>query len=216
MKSHFLITSYTGGNHSELKSSHLIRFIQQIKKYIVNSFIIVVDSHYPTNIEKYCDIFLYKQDNFNVPHGTGELSQIKLGLSILENLDVEIFTKFNYDFWFNANIYNKYIEWQKLIDTKKIVSSAWRLNNSDVGMPNSMACAFGVYKLSAAKELFNFNSVHYPIEMQLYKRAYEIFNKDDIYLYPHFIEAFSEENFDIFNNSGDTYSSNRLESTMYE
>lgn len=216
MKSFFLITSYTGGNHTELKSSHLIKFLQQIRKYVKDSFIIVIDGHYTNTIENYCDIFVHKKDNFNSPHGMGELSQIKLGLSILHFYNAKSFTKFNYDFWFNENIYKKYLEWQNLLIDKKIISSAWKRDQNDYGLPNSMACAFGVYEINAAKKLFYFDHVSYPIEAQLYRRTIDLFNPEDIYLYPHFMEAFGEETFDIFNDSGHNYSESRLNLINYE
>lgn len=216
MNYYFLITSYTGDPYGELKSSHLIKFLKQIKKYVPNSFIVLIDSNYTNNIEKYCDIFIHEKYNFNSPHGTGDLNKTKLGLSILKNLNVKYFTKLTYDFWFNDITYKKFLEWHSFTNNKKIISAAWKLDDHDHGTPNSMAFNFGIYEINAAEQLFNFETVQYPIEMQLYQRAFSLFSPEDIYLYPNFMLAFNEENFDIFNNSGDNYSIKRLEKTLRE
>ncbi len=213
MKNYILITSYTGGNYTELKSQHLINFVKQLKKYIDNSFIIVIDSNYVNSIEKECDIYLHKKDNSNTPHGVGELSQIKFGIKILESLEADYFLKFNYDFWMDDIVYQKYLEWVKLIESHQIVCSEWRANENDYGLSHSMACAFGVYKLEAAKKLFNYSNVEYPIERQLYNRSKALFDNKDIYVYKNFLEAFGKENFDIFNDGGRVYNPERFGNT---
>jgi hypothetical protein len=215
MKSYFLITSYTGGKYSDKKTQHLKSFLAQIKKYVKDSFIIVVDSH-PVDIYGLCDIFVYKADNFNTPHGTGDLRQMNIGISILKHYGAKNFVKFNYDYWFDEKILIKYNEWKNLILTKKIVTSRWKKDNNDIGMMNSIALGFGVFQIDAAEKLFNFDTVVYPVECQLHEKAQVLFSNEEIHVYPHFMEAFGKETFDIFNDGGHNYSESRLNLINYE
>ena len=201
-KDYFLITSYTGGPNTELKSKHLIQFLKQIKHYINNSFIIVVDSNYTQNIEKYCDLYLHKLDNFNSTHGEGELSQIKLGIKLLENYNPNFFVKFNYDYWMNDKIFNKYTEWKNLIQSKKIIGSEWQLYNDHPGSSNSFACAFGVYQMESAKKLFEIDKVDFPIEIQLLNKIKSLFKDEDVFIYKDLVSALGDNCIDFFGDAG--------------
>lgn len=200
-KEYFLITSYTGGQHSELKSKHLIKFLQQIRHYINNSFIVVIDSNYVKNVEKYCDLYVHKLDNFDIPHGEGELAQIKLGLSLLENYNINFFVKFNYDYWMNDDIYNSYLNWKNLIKEKKIVGCVYDWNREGTE-PNSFACSCGVYQMDAAKKLFSFQSVSYPIEIQLFNEIQSLFDSEEIIIYPDLNTFFGSRSIDFFADGG--------------
>jgi hypothetical protein len=175
---------------------------------------VVIDTKYTEKIEEFCDIFICKADNFNTPHGMGELIQTQLGISIIEYYGFDFFTKLNYDYWMDYDIYRKYLEWKNTIQTKEIVSSEWRADGDDMVMMESMACGFGVYKTQAAKKLFDFNHFTYPIETVLYRRSRELFKSEEVYLYNHFESAFGGGPFDIFNDGGNAFSQKRLSRTF--
>jgi len=212
-KTFFLITSYTGGNHAQLKQQHLIKFIGQIRKYFSNSFILLIDGNYIQDIEKLCDLYVFKAENDNLPHGQGDHNQLRIGINILEYYKPKFFYRFNYDYYINDTIYFKLLEWENYIrQGKQIIASQWKTNKDQTSfMENTVAAGFGCYTLEGAKKMFGYEKITYPWEMQLFARLKNQFKEDEYMIYDNALDAFGEECFDIFNSGGETYSPNRLE-----
>lgn len=212
-KKYFLITSYSGGNHAEIKQQHLNKFLQQIRKYFPTSFILLIDGNYINHIEKLCDLYVFKAENDNDPHGQGDHNQLRIGINIMEYYNPKFFYRFNYDYYINDTVYAKLLEWEQHIESgKKIISSQWKTNKDQKHfMENTIAAGFGCYTLDGAKKLFGYEKVNYPWEMQLFQRLKKEFKEEEYYIYDNATDAFGEECFDIFNSGGKTYSPNRLE-----
>ena len=212
-KEYFLITSYTGGNHAQAKQDHLIKFLGQIRKYFNNSFILLIDGNYIQKIEDLCDLYVFKSENDNIPHGQGDHNQLRIGINILEYYQPKFFYRFNYDYYINDTIFQKINEWKNHIENgKEIVTSQWRVSNDQNNLfTNAIAAGFGCYTLEGAKRLFNYKTITYPWEMQLFSQLKKEFRENEYFIYNSFIEAFGEECFDIFNDGGKTYSQSRLD-----
>lgn len=212
-KNYFLITSYLGGEKKERKKEHTINYINQIRKYVGNNFIVFVDSIPDKDIANLCDIYVNQiKNNNNYIHGQGDLDKIKIGISILDGLKAKNFLRTSYDYWMNKFIFEKYQEWKKL--NKKIISSVWK--TKDFCIMNSMSMGYGYYDLDAAKKIFNFNYFYKKpsAEEQIYKKLVKFFDKNDYYLFDSCEEMFGCDSFDLFNFAGTKISEkiNSLES----
>jgi hypothetical protein len=208
---HYVIISYLAGNHVEQKKSHLIKLLSQINKLDKDKHITLVDSVYCNDIAELCDIYVYTKYNDNNPHGQGDLDKFKLAFNLLKPLNPSCIVKFNYDYCFNENILNQVNDWkQQILSGKHIIGCAWRANEADGGMPESFAMGIGVYSISGAERLFNFERAESPIEQQLYKKIVNNFLKEEYYIYRHVEHMLNNDKcYDVFNGHGQIFNEER-------
>jgi len=212
-KTYFLITSYLANPYFNEKKSHLKNYIGGIRKYIKNSFIVLVDSVPDADIAKLCDVYICERRNFNAPHGQADLEKIKIGLSVLESFGAKWFIRSVYDYWMNNDVLKKVEEWISLLDQGKVlVSTRWK-GEKEGWLVNKkiLSMGYGCFTIEAAKLLFDFEKFTGCAEEQLYARLELLFHQDQYYLYESTEEMVGGLFFDVFNSSGNKLNSKRLD-----